>query len=432
MKRFASILLALAVLCGCSEDRSTILKVYNWSCYIDETLIGEFESWYEAQTGEKVKVIYQTFDVNETMLSKIELGHEDYDVVCPSDYIIEKMLRNDMLLPIQRDFGDTPDYLDCVSPFIKKYYNRIDGAGKNANDYSVAYMWGTNGLLYNPKFVPDDEVKEWNVFLNPEYAGYILMKDAFRDVYTSILISMKHDDIASGKCSVDDVSKDTSDESVAAFEDFMMSFRDGIAGWEADFGKEQMVKERAWLSFNWSGDAQWAIEEARNSGVELKYEVPASGSSIWFDGWVIPKYAKNVKAASYFINFLCMPQNAIRNMDEIGYVSAICGKEVLEAQSDSLLYEATDASYFFGPGAESVCVSKVQYPSPEVVANCGMLHDTGDETAKLLSMWSGIKGESATNWTVILITVTLLAVAVVAVVNKTRKNSRKKSRRTRK
>ena len=104
MKRLICFFVAALVLLGCSDDRSSILKVYNWADYIDEELLVEFEDWYLEQTGQKVEIIYQTFDINETMLSKIELGHEDYDVVCPSDYIIERMLRNDLLLPINRDF----------------------------------------------------------------------------------------------------------------------------------------------------------------------------------------------------------------------------------------------------------------------------------------------------------------------------------------
>ena len=135
MKRIIPLLAAAAVILGCSEDRSQILKVYNWSDYIDESVIPEFEQWYEEQTGEKVRVIYQTFDVNETMLSKIEKGHEDYDVVCPSDYIIEQMLQNDLLLPLDRDFGSTPNYIDeNLAPYIRSCFDKIDGAGKNAND----------------------------------------------------------------------------------------------------------------------------------------------------------------------------------------------------------------------------------------------------------------------------------------------------------
>ena len=304
MKKFFAIMAAALMLCACSEDRSHILKVYNWADYIDEALLGEFEQWYEEQTGEPVKVIYQTFDINETMLSKIELGHEDYDVVCPSDYIIERMLSSDLLLPMDKNFGDTPDYTVNVAPFITSCFDMIEGHGKNANDYSVAYMWGTTGIIYNPKYVTDEEASSWEVLRNPKFAGKILMKDAFRDVYTSMLIAINKDKIASGEKDINTISYDSSDESIAAVEAYLNSFKDAVAGWEADFGKEQMTKERAWINLSWSGDAQWAIEEAAEMGVELRYAVPKEGSTMWFDGWVIPKYAKNVKAASYFINYM--------------------------------------------------------------------------------------------------------------------------------
>ena len=109
---------ALSALVGCSVDdsRKSILKVYNWADYIDEELLSEFEEWYLEQTGEEVEVVYQLFDINEIMLAKIERGKEDFDVVCPSEYIIERMLRNDLLQPINKDFGDTPNYLVNVSP----------------------------------------------------------------------------------------------------------------------------------------------------------------------------------------------------------------------------------------------------------------------------------------------------------------------------
>ena len=144
MKKILTLTAAVALLCACTTDRESILKVYNWSDYIDESVIPEFEQWYEEQTGESVKVIYQTFDINETMLSKIEKGHEDYDVVCPSDYIIERMLRSDLLLPLDRDFGSTPNYIDDnLSPYIRECFDKMACGGKNANDYSVGYMWGT-------------------------------------------------------------------------------------------------------------------------------------------------------------------------------------------------------------------------------------------------------------------------------------------------
>ena len=424
MKKIIYLIAAALILLGCSEDRSQILKVYNWADYIDEDLIGEFEQWYEEQTGEPVHIIYQTFDINETMLSKIELGHEDYDVVCPSDYIIERMLKNDLLLPLEMDFGQTPDYLDNVAPFIKEKFNEIEGHGKNANDYSVAYMWGTVGLIYNPKYVSEDETHSWEVLRNPAYKGKVLMKDAFRDVYTSLLIALNRDAIDSGEKDMRDLAFDTSDESIKLVEDYLNSFKESVSGWEADFGKEQMTKELAWMNLSWSGDAQWAIDEAAEVGMDLRYTIPEEGSSVWFDGWVIPKYAKNIKAASYFINFMCKPENALRNMDMTGYVSAIGGDEILENMSDPEEFGPIDVSYFFGPQADSVCVNPIMYPDMATMDRCGMMHDT--DTEALLKMWSRVKGDSASVWTYTLICLVIGGLVAAVIIKYVKKARRKK------
>lgn len=425
IKKFIFSVAAALLLAGCSSgDRSHILKVYNWADYIDEELLDEFEVWYEEQTGESIEIIYQTFDINETMLSKIELGHEDYDVVCPSDYIIERMLRNDLLLPIDRNFGDTPDYTVNVAPYIAEKFNQIEGHGKNANDYSVAYMWGTVGLIYNPKYVSAEEACSWNVLTDPKYRGKILMKDAFRDVYTSLLIALNKDEIDSGRKDIESLAFDSSDESIALVENFLNSFKESVAGWEADFGKEQMTKELAWMNLSWSGDAQWAIDEASEMGIDLEYVIPSEGSSVWFDGWVIPKYAKNIKAASYFINFMCMPENALRNMDMTGYVSAIGGEEILENMTDPEEYDALDASYFFGEGADSVHVNHIMYPDKATVDRCAMMHDTDTET--LLKMWSRVKGDSASAWTYILICLVFTGLIAAVIFKYTRKSRRRR------
>lgn len=423
MKKILYIVIAALMLAGCSEDRAHILKVYNWADYIDEELLDEFEQWYEEQTGEPVKIIYQTFDINETMLSKIELGHEDYDVVCPSDYIIERMLANDLLLPLERDFGETPDYLDNVAPYISQKLSEIDGHGKDANDYCVGYMWGTVGLIYNPKYIPDEEVKDWNVLKNPDYKGKVLMKDAFRDVYTALLIALNKEALDSGEKDLRTLPFDTSEGSIKLVEDYLNSFKESVCGWEADFGKEQMTKELAWINLSWSGDAQWAIDEAEAIGMELRYAVPETGSAIWFDGWVIPKYAQNVKAARYFINFMCKPENALRNMDMTGYVSAIGGDEVLESMSDSTEYEPIDVSYFFGPQADSACINPVLYPDNAIVERCGMMHDAGTE--ELLKMWSRVKGDSASAWTYILICLVFAALIFAVIYKYTKKRYRR-------
>ena len=439
MKRFFYIFVAtfalMATLSSCDQQdsRSSILKVYNWADYIDEELLGEFEVWYKEQTGEDVEIVYQLFDINEIMLAKIERGKEDFDVACPSEYIIERMLKNDLLLPINKDFGDTPNYLGNVSPYIHDVFNKIDGNGKNANDYAVGYMWGTTGLLYNKKYVDPSEVESWRALWQPKFKQKLFVKDAFRDVYSPLLIYANQDRINRGEVTMEKLMYDSSDESIATVETLLKKTKPNVAGWEADFGKEMMTKEKAILNLTWSGDAVWAIEEAAGVGVELDYTVPKEGSIVWFDGWVIPKYAKNVKAASYFINFMCMSENAIRNMDEIGYVSVIGTPEVMDYMSESAveagLEDSLDLSYFFGEEGSDVVINPVMYPDREVIERCAMMHDSGPRTAALLEMWSRVKGDNLNSGMVTFILVffaCLIAVGIVRKVKRRRRQYRKR------
>ena len=429
----AAITLSLTMVgCNRSEARQSILKVYNWADYIDEELLSEFEEWYKEQTGEEVTVVYQLFDINEIMLAKIERGKEDFDVACPSEYIIERMLKNDLLLPINKDFGDTPNYLGNVSPYIHDVFDKIDGDGKNANDYAVGYMWGTTGFLYNKKYVTEDEVDSWSALWEPKFKGKLFVKDAFRDVYSPLLIYANQERIKRGEVTMDELMHDSSDESISTVEALLKKTKPNVAGWEADFGKEMMTKEKAILNLTWSGDAVWAIEEAAEVDVELDYTVPQEGSIVWFDGWVIPKYAKNVKAASYFINFMCMSENAIRNMDEIGYVSVIGTPEVMEYMSESAvesgLEEPLDLRYFFGEEADSVVINPVLYPDKSVIERCAMMHDSGPRTAALLEMWSRVKGDNLNNWMVIVIFIAIGALLVAGVMRKIKRRRQRRRR----
>ncbi len=426
MKRLLTLFAALVVAFGTTAaDREHTLKIYNWADYIDEDVLTEFQEWYKEQTGEEVEVIYQLFDINEIMLAKIERGKEDFDVVCPSEYIIERMLRNDLLLPIDKDFGTTPNYIDSnISPYIIDRFNMIDGSGKNANDYAVGYMWGTTGLLYNTKYVTAEQAASWSVLHNEQFRKKIFIKDAFRDVYGPILVYLKRDAIDRGEVTMDEVMYDASDESIALVEGFLKQAKQLVAGWEADFGKEMMTKEKAYINLTWSGDAVWAIEEAADVGVTLDYYVPDEGSNVWFDGWVIPKYAKNIKAARYFINFMCRSDIALRNMDAIGYVSAVATPEVLEAKIDDSLENSVDVSYFFGQGAESVKIDAVQYPDRKVIERCAMMHDSGERTEQMLEMWARVKGEVVKPWVLIVIGITLLMMLILGIRRKIIKHRR--------
>ena len=435
MKRISRIFFVVAVLMGISlqvfakdDDRNQILKVYNWADYIDEDLITEFEEWYKQQTGEDVEVIYQTFDINEVMLTKIEKGHEDYDVVCPSEYIIERMLRNNLLQPISKDFGSTPDYTKNVSPYAKEQFAKMSNS-VNTNDYAVGYMWGTTGVMYNTAMVTKEEASTWGILWDPKYESKILMKDAVRDVYGSIMMYVRQNEIKSGKVSRSTVMNDGSDDALKLFEDTMIAAKNNSAGWEVDFGKERMVQGKAWVNVTWSGDAMWAMDEVGDA-VDLDYVVPEEGSNVWFDGWVIPKYAKNTKAASYFINYMCIPENAIRNMEEIGYVSVIATPEIMDYITDDELEETIDLTYFFGEDADSVKASPILYPDAKVIERCALMHDCGDRTEAMLDMWSRIKGDSLNMGMLLIVAATVIIIVVLVTINvmKKSKSKKKKSR----
>jgi len=429
MKRILYSLLFALLVSGCynSQDaRERVLKIYNWADYIDESVLDDFKAYYKEETGEDIRIIYQTFDINEVMLTKIERGHEDFDVVCPSEYIIERMLKKDLLLPIDTVFGNTPNNLKNVAPYIREEIDKLSQPGRRATDYAVCYMWGTAGILYNTKYVPQEDAESWECLWDPKYAGKILMKESYRDAYGTAIIYAHAKELEEGTITVEDLMNDYSPRAMEIAEEYLKAMKPNIAGWEADFGKEMMTKNKAWINMTWSGDAVWAIEEAEAVGVELDYVVPKEGSNIWYDGWVIPKYARNRKAASYFINYLCRSDIAIRNMDEIGYVSSIATPEVLEEKIDDTLDYYSDLSYLFGPEADSVQVDRIQYPDKAVVERCAMIRDFGDKTEEVLAIWSRVKGDNLGVGITILIFVVMAAISGWIIYKRYKKYKRKK------
>ena len=437
MKSLAIDLVAcLCILASCTakvnaQDRAHTLKVYNWADYLDLDLIEEFEQWYEERTGEKIKVIYQTFDINENMLTEIEVGHEDYDVVCPSEYIIERMLRRHLLQKIDTlDFArtSTPNNLSNVSPWAKGMFEQMCETEIVA-DYAVGYMWGTTGLLYNRAFVSDEEVESWSALQNTRFQQQIYVKDAFRDMYSVLICAARYQDILEGTVTRNQLATDLTDTNIKAVEDYLLASKPQIAGWEADFGKERMCQGKVWLNATWSGDAQWAIDE-EEEGVDLAYVVPKEGTNAWFDGWVIPVYAKNTRAASYWINFLCQGENAVRNMEETGYVSVIATDEVLEAMIDPEC-DTLDVGYFFGPDATAIPLNHVYYPDRSVIERCVLMHDTADRNEAMLEMWSRVKGNNL-DWKMITFILIIFSLLAFAVINRRyRRYHRKKLRRAR-
>ena len=440
MKKFFFAVAALVLPCvlvsnAFAADREHTLKVYNWADYIDMNVLNGFPAWYYEQTGEQVEVLYQTFDINESMLTEVEVGHEDYDVICPSEYIIERMLRNQLLQPINKDFGNTPDYTKLVSPFaVDKFQQMAADSNMCVADYTVGYMWGTTGILYNTALVNKEEILSLGGLQNEKFAGKVFMKDAFRDIYSVVVLYAYRDEIARGEVSRDELVANVTDERIQRVEEFLTSMKNNIAGWEVDFGKEEMTKGKAWLNLSWSGDAQWAIDEAAEVGVELEYFVPQEGSNVWFDGWCIPIYAKNTRAASYFINYMCMPENAILNMEEIGYVSVVADSTILAWANDDEVEKTSDLTYFFGEGAKAVHANQVFYPDQSVIERCALMHDCGDKTEDMLAMWSRVKGDNLSAglvWFIGVVVGLVIGISIFQAIKNKRQRDKQRRKRSR-
>ncbi len=381
--------LALVLLPGCGGNRSQVLKVYNWYNYINPDVIPEFEAWYRQQTGETIKVEYKEFETNNELWSALEAGG-DYDVIAPSDYMIERMLKYGMLQPINRDFGHAPNYLtdDNVSPFIREHFAMLSDT-LDANQYAVGNNWGTTGILYNAEYVTDNDAYTWNILRNFKYRDRILIKDAARDVYSQVILAVKGKEIAEGKVTPDELMYYTGEENLAEVEQFLMNVHEIVHSWDAVEDKEKMIHEEGYVNLNWNGEAVMAIEEAAQAGVTLRFALPEEGYTIWFDGWAIPKNAVNPKAASYFINYMLKPDVVIRNSEVTGYVASCSSLEVLNHFIDDK-YPVSDLSYFFGPEAGAVRVNPVMFPDKKDVARSYIEHDWGENTYKLDEMWARV------------------------------------------
>ena len=434
MKKVLSLMIvALMSLSSFAADRAHTLKVYNWADYIDEDVLNAFPAWYKEMTGEDVEIIYQTFDINESMLTEIEVGHEDYDVICPSEYIIERMLKANLLKKIDKNIIPAEQQnFDNVAPFVVDKFQQMSET-ENVSDYTVGYMWGTTGFIYNPKFVDREDLRSWGAILDPKFEGRIYMKDAFRDVYSVIVLYAYREEIERGEVTRDDLVRNITPERIARVEEILTAAKANVAGWEVDFGKEEMTKGKTWMNLSWSGDAQWAIDEAAEMGIELDYVVPEEGSNVWFDGWCIPKYAVNTKAATWWINYMCLPENAIKNMDFIGYVSVIATPEVRAWVDDRQTWsQPLDLSYFFGETALAVYANPVLYADKTIIDRCALMHDAGDMNEELVKMWNRVKGDNLSPLMLGIIIVVVIAIALFIAMHFINNRKQRKLQRKRK
>ncbi len=264
------------------------LTIYNWGDYIDEDLIKKFEK----ETG--IKVIYETFDSNEAMLTKIQQGGTTYDIAVPSEYMIDKMRNEDLLIPLDHSKLPNLKYID--ERFMNLPFDL-------ENKFSVPYFWGTVGIVYNPKMLHGKKISSWNDLWDPNLKNKILLIDGAREVMGMGLNSLGYS------------LNDTKKEHLIAAKEKLDTLTPNVKAIVGDEIKMLLANEEASVGLVWSGDASEIMAENEN----LDYVVPKEGSNLWFDNMVIPKTAKHIDAAHKFINFMLDPKVNAQNTEYVGY-----------------------------------------------------------------------------------------------------------------
>lgn len=281
-------LMVSTMLTGCGgTDSKKVLNVYNVGDYIDENIITLFEE----KTG--IDVQYETYDTNEMMYQKVKSGSTNYDLIFPSDYMVEKMKSEGLLQKI--DFKNIPNMKYIDKSFLNPIYDET-------NEYSVPYMWGTFGILYNKKMVKEP-VDSWNILWNPKYKGNIMMFDSVRDTMGISLKRLGYSMNTTNPKEINEAMKE------------LMKQKDLVLAYVNDEGKDRLLGEEVAMGIAYSGDAVTLMEENPN----LAYAIPKEGTNKWVDAMAIPKSAQNKKEAEMFINFLLDPEIAKMNAEYIGY-----------------------------------------------------------------------------------------------------------------
>ena len=275
------------------------LYVYNWGEYIDEDVISQFED----ETG--ITVVYDLFETNEEMYPVIEAGGVNYDVVCPSDYMIQKMRENDLLAEL--NFDNIPN-VDQIDPA----YMEMSQAFDPENKYSVPYCWGTVGILYNTKLLDELGVPaptKWADLWDERLSGEILMQDSVRDAF---MVALKKDG-----CSMNSESKDELEQAKQE----LIDQKPLVQAYVIDQVRDKMIGGEAAVGVIYSGEMLYIQDEVANLGLDydLEYVIPEEGTNLWLDSWVIPKNAKNKENAEKWIDFMCRPEIAKANFEYITY-----------------------------------------------------------------------------------------------------------------
>lgn len=475
--------------CSSQNDPNTVyLKVLNSEDYIsngeDDTvdLIAKFEEETKIN-GKKVKVVYDTFDTMENMYNTLKTGKTKYDLVCASEYMIQKLKNLDNNGDGESDIieeidltktGDisVENYKIGCSPFITDKLKTLNLEDESENKtYALCYMWGTLGILYNPTFFSSkiaeeihDDMRTFDSLWNSKYKKSISIKDSMRDTYAIGLIETYRDffldekDPEKRQKAFEYGGEDDQDaeKHIKEIQNKLLELRNNIFGFEVDSGKEDIIKGMIGIDTAWSGDAVYSINSAEEeAGLNLYYSIPEEGSNLWMDCWAMQRHDLNNEkekesqdAAYKFLNFLSDSDNAISNMEAIGYTSPIATREIYEGYFEPNYYqedgEPYDLEYFFGNGYGDLKVNpdkigrqlNAQYPNNEdgTVNNLMVMQDYGKNNDLILKMWEEVKHEALPTWAIVLFVVEIAAIATaitVIITLRIRNKNRRKARKIR-
>ena len=336
--------------CHFAVPVSNELYVYNWGEYIDESVIEDFEK----ETG--IHVVYDLFETNEEMYPVIEAGGVAYDVVCPSDYMIQKMIENDLLAEI--DFDNIPN-IDQIDPEYMERSKAFDPENK----YSVPYTWGTVGILYNDKRLEELGVEppdSWLDLWDERLAGEILMQDSVRDAFMCALKPLGYS------------LNSTDPNELEQAKDMLIAQKPLVQAYVIDQVRDKMLGEEAAVGVIYSGEMLYLQELAEGKDFNLEYVIPKEGTNLWIDSWVIPKNAKNKENAEKWIDFLCRPDIAKRNFEYITYATPNRGA-----------FELLD---------EDLQQNKAVFPDWDSLENAEVYQYLGEEADSLYNeLWKEVK-----------------------------------------
>lgn len=348
-KTIVLLLLAVLLLSGCGGTTEvdpnkpyagTTINVYNWGDYIAEDTIERFTE----ATG--IKVNYEMFDSNEIMYAKYKSGAVNYDVLIPSDYMIEKLIIEDELVKLNMDNIPNASYI--AEDFTGLAYDSED-------EYSIPYMWGTVGILYNTTMI-DGEVDSWDILWDEKYSGQIIMQNSVRDTFAVALKRLGYSLNSTNAAEIDEAVELLKEQAPL------------VQAYVIDEVKDKMIGGEGALAVIYSGEAIYTADE----NDDLAYAIPKEGTNLWFDSMVIPKSTKNQVAAEAFINFMCDPEIAFNNTDYIGY-----------STPHTAAFEMLD---------DEIKNDQAAYPTQDILDLCEVYIDLGMEMTEYYNdKWNELK-----------------------------------------